>query len=41
MFSQLVLAISNVEVQKRNKTKTGGVRENVTEQVGGKLNPEA
>lgn len=41
MFSQLVLAISNVKVQKRNKTKTRGVRENVTEQVGGKRNPEA
>lgn len=41
MFSQLVLAISNVEVQERNKTKTRGVRENVTEQVGSNWNPEA
>lgn len=41
MFSQLVLSLSNVEVQNKNKAKTRGVRENVTEQMGGKLNLEA
>ena len=33
-FSQLILAVTNAEVQKTNKTKTRGVRENFIEEVG-------
>ena len=33
-FSQLILAVTNAEFQKMNKTKTRGVRENFIEEVG-------